>query len=196
MEKLLLKVLTFDLSAPSTLCFINLFAAMMSIPEKIKFMAQVNKLYINSYSTISKKLILFLLCFQYLCELSMLRASPFLDYTSSQISSAALALAFYTHGSSIWSKKMQNTFGYELDDLKELIINLNNIHFEAESLPQQAIQEKFKASKYMQASIVKPKKISGDEIDEAIAKFSVGDELNSTAENIESVRQKTELLFN
>ena len=42
MEKLLLKVLTFDLSAPSTLCFINLFAAMMNIPDKIKFMAQVS----------------------------------------------------------------------------------------------------------------------------------------------------------
>jgi cyclin A len=41
MEKLLLKVLTFDLSAPSTLCFINLFAVMMNMPEKIKFLALV-----------------------------------------------------------------------------------------------------------------------------------------------------------
>lgn len=41
MEKLLLKVLTFDLSAPSTLSFINLFGSKMNIPEKIKFMAQV-----------------------------------------------------------------------------------------------------------------------------------------------------------
>ena len=42
MEKLLLKVLSFDLCAPSALSFINLYTAMMSIPEKIKFMAQVN----------------------------------------------------------------------------------------------------------------------------------------------------------
>lgn len=42
MEKLLLKVLSFDLCAPSALSFINLYTVMMIIPEKIKFMAQVN----------------------------------------------------------------------------------------------------------------------------------------------------------
>jgi Cyclin, N-terminal domain len=41
MEKLLLKVLSFDLSAPSTLTYINLFGCMMNIPEKVKFLAQV-----------------------------------------------------------------------------------------------------------------------------------------------------------
>ena len=42
MVKLLLKILSFDLFAPSALSFINLYTANMSIPEKIKFMAQVN----------------------------------------------------------------------------------------------------------------------------------------------------------
>jgi hypothetical protein len=41
MEKLLLKVLSFDLCAPSALSFINLFSAMMKIPEKVQFMAKV-----------------------------------------------------------------------------------------------------------------------------------------------------------
>ncbi|CAG9800457.1 unnamed protein product [Chironomus riparius] len=172
MEKLLLKVLTFDLSAPSTLCYINLFGSMMNIPEKIKFMAQ------------------------YLCELSLLRAVPFLNYTPSQTSSAAIALSYYNYGSSIWNKKMQNTFGYEFDELKEVIGHLNDIHLDAETLTQQAIQEKFKSSKYLQVSLVKPKKLSVEELDEISSKFNAGDELNTTAENIESVRQKTELLFN
>jgi cyclin A len=126
----------------------------------------------------------------------MLRADPFLNYTPSQTSSAAVALAYYTHGSSIWSKKMQETFGYELEELKDIIVFLNGMHFEAETLPQQAIQEKYKGSKFLQASTVKPKKIQADEIDEVIAKFNGGDELNTTAENIECVRQKTEMLLN
>lgn len=41
MEKLLLKVLSFDLCAPSALSFISLYGCMMNIPEKVKFLAQV-----------------------------------------------------------------------------------------------------------------------------------------------------------
>lgn len=91
---------------------------------------------------------------------------------------------------------MQDTFGYELDELKEIIVQLSDIHLEAETLGQQAIQEKFKASKHMQVALVKPKKVIIEELDEVSSKFSSGDDLNTTAENIESVRQQTELLFN
>lgn len=92
---------------------------------------------------------------------------------------------------------MQNTFGYEFDELKDIIVHLNDIHLEAETLAQQAIQEKFRSSKYMQVSLVKPKKVSAEELEEIASKFNAGsDELNTTAENIENVRQKTEMLFN
>lgn len=82
----------------------------MNIPDKVKFLAQ------------------------YLCELSLLRAIPFLNYVPSQSAAAAISLAFYTIGSSIWSKKMRKTFGYDIEDLKEVIVHLNEIHHEAESL--------------------------------------------------------------
>lgn len=42
MEKLILKVLSFDLCAPSALSFITLFSSMINIPEKVQFLAQVN----------------------------------------------------------------------------------------------------------------------------------------------------------
>lgn len=112
------------------------------------------------------------------------------------LSAAAVALSYYTVGNSIWTKKMQDTFGFELDDLKEAIVQLNELHFEAESLQQQAIQEKYRSNKHMQVSSIEPKKITLEEIEEILAKLNVGDELNTTAENIESVRQKTELLLN
>lgn len=43
MEKLLLKVLSFDLNSPTSYSFINLYAAMMNMPNKVKFMAQVDR---------------------------------------------------------------------------------------------------------------------------------------------------------
>lgn len=91
---------------------------------------------------------------------------------------------------------MHDTFGYDLEELKDLIVHLNNIHHEAEALAQQAIQEKFKANKYLQVSTILPKPIAIEEINDIIGKLDETDELNTTAENIESVRQKTELLFN
>lgn len=91
---------------------------------------------------------------------------------------------------------MRDTFGYELEELKELIVQLNNIHHEADSLPQQAIQDKFKASKYSQVSLIAPKVIAIEQINEIISMHESSDELNTTAENIECVRQKTEMLLN
>jgi cyclin-A len=125
-----------------------------------------------------------------------LRAVPFLNYVPSQTSSAALALAYFTLGFSIWNKKMKDTFGYDIDELKELIVHLNGIHHEAPELPQQAIQDKYKASKYLQVSTLAPKKIAIEDLNEMISQLDGSDELNTTAENIENVRQKTEMLFN
>lgn len=91
---------------------------------------------------------------------------------------------------------MKDTFGYEIDELKEIIVHLNDIHLEAEALPQQAIQDKYKATKYLQVSTLTPKKLSSDNLNEIISQLDESDELNSTAENIENVRQKTEMLLN
>lgn len=91
---------------------------------------------------------------------------------------------------------MQDTFGCVIDDLKELIVHLNDIHHEAEGLAQQAIQDKFKASKYLQVATITPKKIAVEDLMEIISKLDESDELNTTAENIENVRMKTEMLLN
>jgi len=125
----------------------------------------------------------------------LLRALPFLNYTPSQVSAAALALAFYTLGSSVWNRKMQNTFGYKMDELKEIIIHLSETHNDAQSMQQQAIQEKYKASKHHQVSLVSPKSITIEKLEEIISGQD-DDILNSTADNIESMRQKTEMLLN
>lgn len=91
---------------------------------------------------------------------------------------------------------MRDTFGYELDDLKDVIVHLSEIHHEAEAMAQQAIQDKYKGSKYMNVSSIEPKKIIAEDLNDIITKLDTSDELNTTAENIECVRQKTEMLFN
>lgn len=170
MEKLLLKVLSFDLCSPSTLSFINLFSSMMNIPDKVKFLAQ------------------------YFCELSLLTAEPYLTYVPSQISAAALSLAFYNLGHTLWNRKMEKNFGYCIEDLKDIILNLSKTFHGAESLQQQAIQDKFKTSKYLEVSRITPKEITIEVLDEVIGNHNL---LDNTAENLERLSQKTSsLLFN
>ena len=124
MEQLILKVLSFDLSVPTTLVFTNNYAVMNDVPDKVKFLTM------------------------YLCELSLLDTEPYLKYTSSRVSAAALALSRYTLDLPIWSKSLENNTGYNLGtDLKELIYSLNKSHHEAKESQQQAIQEKYKHSK-------------------------------------------------
>lgn len=48
MEQLILKVLSFDLSIPTVVMFVNLFAVMLNIPEKLKYLTQVITIF-NSY---------------------------------------------------------------------------------------------------------------------------------------------------
>lgn len=107
-----------------------------------------------------------------------MKGLPFLNYVPSQISSAAMALASYHNDSPIWNKKMQEAFGYESDELKDIIIHLSDIHNEAESLQQQAIQEKYKSSKYLSVASIQPKTLTMDELNELI-KLGESEELSS-----------------
>lgn len=89
----------------------------------------------------------YVLPLQYLCELSLLDADPFLTYLPSKISAGALALSRYTLDLPIWSRMLETNTGYRLEDLKDIILDLNKVHQKTESLAQQAIQEKFKGNK-------------------------------------------------
>ena len=85
--------------------------------------------------------------FQYLCELSLLEADPYLQFVPSKISSAAIALARYNLNLPIWSAKLEEATGYTVTELKDVIFHLSHTHVASVDLPQQAIQEKYKALK-------------------------------------------------
>ncbi|XP_055598021.1 G2/mitotic-specific cyclin-A-like [Uranotaenia lowii] len=141
MEQLILKVLGFDLSVPTTLVFTTLYCVMNDVPDKVKYMCM------------------------YLCELSLLDADPYLTYLPSKISAGALALSRYSLDLPIWSRMLETNTGYRLEDLKDIILDLNKTHQKAESLAQQAIQEKFKGSKYLQVATVPATEISEEMFD-------------------------------
>lgn len=141
MEQLILKVLGFDLSVPTTLVFTTVFCVMNDVPDKVKYMCM------------------------YLCELSLLDADPYLTYLPSKIAAGALALSRYTLDLPIWSRMLETNTGYRLEDLKDIILDLSKTHQKAEALTQQAIQEKYKANKYMQVASIPAMEVSGETFD-------------------------------
>ncbi|XP_053684479.1 G2/mitotic-specific cyclin-A [Sabethes cyaneus] len=141
MEQLILKVLGFDLSVPTTLVFTTVYCVMNDVPDKVKYMCM------------------------YLCELSLLDADPYLTYLPSQIAAGALALSRYALDLPIWSRMLETNISYRLEDLKDIILDLNKTHMKADTLGEQAIQEKFKANKYMQVATIPAAELSEETFD-------------------------------
>lgn len=165
MEQLILKVLGFDLSVPTTLVFTSVYCVMNDVPDKVKYMCM------------------------YLCELSLLDADPYLTYLPSKIAAGALALSRYTLDLPVWSRMLETNVGYRLEDLRDIVLDLAKTHARAESMPQQAIQEKFKANKYMQVSTISATELSEETFDKMCKSLAA---IASAAESTATSKEPTE----
>lgn len=90
---------------------------------------------------------MFNVLFQYLCELSMLEADPYLQYLPSHLAASAVALARHTLQEETWPHELELSTGYNLKTLKECISHLNRTFSNAPNIQQQAIQEKYRNTK-------------------------------------------------
>ncbi|EFN67786.1 Cyclin-A1 [Camponotus floridanus] len=133
MENLILRVLSFDLTVPTHLTFLMEYCISNNLSDKIKFLAM------------------------YLCELSMLEADPYLQYLPSHLAASAVALARHTLQEEIWPHELELSTGYDLKTLKECITHLNKTFYNVPNIPQVAIQEKYRSSKYGHVSMLLPR---------------------------------------
>ncbi|XP_062470976.1 cyclin-A1 [Pezoporus occidentalis] len=132
MEHLLLKVLTFDLTAPTINQFLLQYIQRHEVCMKTENFAR------------------------YLAELSLLEADPFLKYLPSQTAAAAYCLANYTMNRSFWPETLAAFTGYSLSDIAPCLTDLHKACLDAPHCQLQAIKEKYKHSKYLQVSLLEP----------------------------------------
>ncbi|XP_029106633.1 cyclin-A1 [Scleropages formosus] len=132
MEQLLLKVLAFDLAVPTAHQFLKQFLTVESVCSRTENLAL------------------------YLAELSLLEVDPFLRYSPSKVAAAAYCLGNYTMNRMIWPVSLHDFTGYTLAEIAPCLKDLYKMYWSASSRPQQAIQEKYKASKYCSVSLVPP----------------------------------------
>ncbi|XP_058252266.1 cyclin-A2 isoform X1 [Hemibagrus wyckioides] len=132
MEHLVLKVLSFDLAAPTIVQFLTQYFLRQRVCNKVESLSM------------------------FLGELSLVDADPFLKYLPSQIAAAAFILANYTIAGTSWSKAMAEATGYTLEDLMPCIRDLHQTYLGAAQHAQQSVREKYKGSKYQEVSLIEP----------------------------------------
>ncbi|KAM7398162.1 hypothetical protein PAMA_006178 [Pampus argenteus] len=132
MEHVFLRVLAFNMAAPTTNQFLRLFMSIHSVCANTENLAL------------------------YVAELSLLEIDPFLQYTPSIVAAGAYCLANYSINKSFWPEVLHTFTGYAVAEIVPCLTDLHKLYISAESRPQQAIREKYKSSKYCRVSWITP----------------------------------------
>ncbi|XP_068181780.1 cyclin-A2 [Antennarius striatus] len=130
MEHLVLKVLSFDLAAPTIIQFLTQYFLHQSVNKQVESLAM------------------------YLGELSLVDSDPFLKYLPSQTAAAAFIVANNTVTGGSWSKALTEMSGYSLEDLMPCIEDMHRLYIGAPQHAQQSVREKYKGSKYLEVSLI------------------------------------------
>lgn len=130
MEHLVLKVLSFDLAAPTIQQFLTQYFLHQSVSKQVESLAM------------------------YLGELSLVDSDPFLKYLPSQTAAAAYILANNTVTGGSWPNSLVEMSGYSLEDLMPCVEDLHRMYLNATQHAQQSVREKYKGSKYHEVSSI------------------------------------------
>lgn len=89
----------------------------------------------------------------------MLETEPYLETLPSVLASSAIALARHTLEEEAWTEELRQNTGYELKFLHACIKFLNVMFVKAPTLPQQAIQEKYKSERFLHVAKLTPRDV-------------------------------------
>ncbi|XP_067103481.1 cyclin-A2 [Osmerus mordax] len=132
MEHLVLKVLSFDLAAPTINQFLTQYILHQPVSLTVESLAM------------------------FLGELSLVDSESFLKYLPSQTAAAALTLANHTVTGGSWEQCLVEVTGYSLEDLMPCLQELHQTYLAAAQHAQQSVREKYKGSKYHEVSLIEP----------------------------------------
>ncbi|CAL8261750.1 unnamed protein product [Lota lota] len=132
MEHLVLKVLSFDLAAPTINQFLSQYFLHHAVNKRVESLAM------------------------YLAELSLVDSEPFLKYLPSHTAAAALLLAYHTITGASWPAALSSMSGYSVEDLTPCLQDLHQMFLAAALHAQQSVPDKYKSAKYHEVSLITP----------------------------------------
>ncbi|KAH8322860.1 hypothetical protein KR059_009180 [Drosophila kikkawai] len=148
MEQVILKILSFDLCTPTAYVFINTYAVLCDMPDKLKFLTL------------------------YISELSLMDGDTFMAYLPSVMSSASLALARHILGMEMWTPQLEEITTYKLEDLLTVIRQLSHTHKWAKDLNTQAMREKYNRNKYKNVATLEAIELTKEDLDQLCQSYN------------------------
>ncbi|RZC32432.1 G2/mitotic-specific cyclin-A [Asbolus verrucosus] len=134
MEQLMLKILKFDMHAPTILDFIKHLCAKHKQDNTTMYLAM------------------------YLSELVLLEGEDYLQQFPSKLASASLVLARHTlFKPEPWTKNMEESAGYSLKQLSPVVQKQQKTFRSSPFKEQQTIQKKYASDKYQRVALLKPR---------------------------------------
>ena len=134
MEQLVLEVLGFECSPPTSHFFVNHFAKLSGLPDHCEATSLA----------------------QYLAELTILDGQTFLRFKPSVIGAASVALARHTLGLAAWDTEMVDITEIRANDFEDCLIALRQSFSNSEIYPEQAVMEKYKSEKHFAVAKTRP----------------------------------------
>ncbi|XP_030573134.1 G2/mitotic-specific cyclin-A [Drosophila novamexicana] len=171
MENVFLKILSFNLCTPTPYVFINTYAVLCDMPEKLKYMTL------------------------YICELSLLEGESYMQYLPSLISSASLAFARHILGMQMWTAQLEEITTYTLEQLKHVVVALCKTHKSARELSTQAIREKYNRDKFKKVATIEPIELSESEIDIIVQDYKAASQCQTEQQPGNNMKPKVNLFY-
>ncbi|KAH8280734.1 hypothetical protein KR054_004953, partial [Drosophila jambulina] len=141
-ERSMLRILSFDLCTPTAHVFINTYAVLCDMPDKLKYLTL------------------------YISELSLMMGGIFMPYLPSIMASASLALARHVLDMEMWTPQLEEISSYKLQDMKTVICQLSRTHSSAKDLVLKAIRVKYTKEKYKTVAMIEAIKLTEDDMDQ------------------------------
>ncbi|KAH9362975.1 hypothetical protein HPB48_014243 [Haemaphysalis longicornis] len=132
MEQEMLKVLDYNICAPTIYYFLRRFGEVSKAPAGVRLLAQ------------------------YFCELALLDDDPYLRFPPSLIAGAALSLANHTLDRQPWGRELAECSGYQVAHFQECLPCLHTSLSNAPNRSQKAIRNKFNTGRYLYVASLKP----------------------------------------
>lgn len=152
MERLVLKILDFNLAAPTAHTFVLRYLKASEVdlsstkPNQGLFLSGENTgVMSQAISALS----------MYLCELALQDADPYLKYHPSVIAASAVCLARHSTGQTAWPRIMEHYSGYTVSDVGNCVQDLHRTLALAPHHAQQAIRNKYSSHVYHTISTMK-----------------------------------------
>ncbi|XP_020802019.1 G2/mitotic-specific cyclin-A isoform X2 [Drosophila serrata] len=148
MEQVILKILSFDLCTPTAYVFINTYAVLCDMPDKLKYLTL------------------------YISELSLMDGDTFMVYLPSVMSSASLALARHILGMEMWTPQLEEITTYKLEDLQTVVRQLSQMHKSAKDLNTQAMREKYNRNKYKNVATIEAIELTKEDLEQLCQSYN------------------------